>query len=568
LKKLDDAGQPYELKGALGFYERPEIRDLVAYLRLLGDPADKIALARLLTRPPLPAKADEVLPQIAGWAEPLRALLQVENYARWAATVLDLSALVTRIGVDELFFELMERTRHLDALRPTAGAQWERLLANTSRFSELIAEFCERSRDHSLSGFLTYLDLVLLSGVDEEVAEPERPVRDAVQVMTIHQAKGLEFEAVFIPALVEGRLPQSIWRDALELPAAVLEPSVRAREDHIAEERRLLYVAMTRARSRLYLSWARRYEGSRTWRPSRFLEEVRSGAAATDVERPTNVVTLSTPTDDQHANGRAKLPPPRVELSFSSAAAYRECPRQYWYRYAARLPALQPLEGRYGSAVHAALMGAGAARREGRLLTREVLEPLYSRAWEGAGITDARRGPVLRQLGWDQLVRYVEGGGLAVAPRLVEQPFTADLDGWRLRGIIDRVDPPPTQRGGEVGLEGREKNRDEDHGGAWRLVDYKTGNPMPASRLRRDFQLALYALGAKHGLGLEPLELEIVYLKTGQSVVMAADEALLSEARRVADEVVDGIRQQRFEARPERRRCQLCPYRLACPDAL
>ena len=93
--------------------------------------------------------------------------------------------------------------------------------------------------------------------------------------MTIHQAKGLEFDAVFVPSLVEGRLPQSGRSPRFELPPAVLEPLVRGREDVIAEERRLLYVAMTRARKRLYLTRASHYEGGRRWRESRFLDEVR-----------------------------------------------------------------------------------------------------------------------------------------------------------------------------------------------------------------------------------------------------------------------------------------------------
>src|SRR5947209_20304049 len=93
--------------------------------------------------------------------------------------------------------------------------------------------------------------------------------------MTIHQSKGLEFDVVFVPSLVEGRLPQSGRSPRFELPASVLEPLVRGREDVVAEERRLLYVAMTRARRRLYLTRATHYEGGRRWRESRFLNEVR-----------------------------------------------------------------------------------------------------------------------------------------------------------------------------------------------------------------------------------------------------------------------------------------------------
>src|SRR5436309_14788003 len=95
--------------------------------------------------------------------------------------------------------------------------------------------------------------------------------------MTINRAKGLGFGAVFVPAMVEGRLPQPDRRGDLDLPVQLAEPQVRGREDHVAEERRLCYVAMTRARSRLVLSWAERYEGSRTWRRSRFLDELGPG---------------------------------------------------------------------------------------------------------------------------------------------------------------------------------------------------------------------------------------------------------------------------------------------------
>jgi RecB family exonuclease len=99
-------------------------------------------------------------------------------------------------------------------------------------------------------------------------------------------------------------------------------------------------------------------------------------------------------------------------------------------------------------------------------------------------------------------------------------------------------------------------------------VDSKTGTPIPASRLRRDLQLALYALGARDALALDPVELEIVYLRDGGHVVLPADDALLDEARRIGGEVADAVRDGRFEARPERRRCALCAYRLACEAAL
>jgi CRISPR/Cas system-associated exonuclease Cas4 (RecB family) len=105
-------------------------------------------------------------------------------------------------------------------------------------------------------------------------------------------------------------------------------------------------------------------------------------------------------------------------------------------------------------------------------------------------------------------------------------------------------------------------------GGPWRIIDYKTGDPIPASRLRRDLQLALYALGAKRALGLAELELEIVYLKDASRILIPAGDDLLREAEEIGGQVASDIGAGRFEPRPERRRCALCAYRLACPAAL
>jgi len=256
-----------------------------------------------------------------------------------------------------------------------------------------------------------------------------------------------------------------------------------------------------------------------------------------------------------------------LTLSFSGISVYRECPRQHWYRYRLRLPAPPVVEAQFGSILHLALMRAGRLRREGRPLTAELLRDLHQEAWETVGLAEPRRRPALEALGWRLLRGFLEAGGLDAKPTLVEQPFTVELDGWTLRGVIDRVDPPQEIRTPSPRFPG-DPGDEPAAGAAWRIVDYKTGSPVPASRLRRDLQLALYALGGREALGLEPAELEIVYLRDGGRVALPADESLLDEARRIGGEVAAAVRDGRFEARPERRRCALCAYRLACEAAL
>jgi DNA helicase-2/ATP-dependent DNA helicase PcrA len=490
---------PHVVLGGHGFYDRPEVKDMIAMLRVIHDPADLVALAR-------PA------------ASHLQPLLE------------RLAAGAGQLDVRDLFFELMEQSGYL--LRSADAAP------NVGRFAELIAEFCETSPDRSLEAFMRRLELVLLSGEDEEPAAVE--TGDAIQVMTIHQSKGLEFDVVFVPSLVEGRLPQSARSPRFELPPSVLEPLVRGREDVIAEERRLLYVAMTRARTRLFLTYATHYEGGRRWRESRFLDEVRQAGRRVVAEKEIEGSAVpAAPRAASPANTET------VHLSYSAITAYRDCPRQYWYRYVQRLPVVQSAEAVHGVILHEVLRRAGELRRQGKPVTKARLKSIHDEVWAATQFPDPRRAPVFKRNGAAELEGYRSRGGFDAVPAFVEQPFDVAVDGWKLRGVIDRIDPV-------------------DDG--WRIIDYKSGRPV--ARRRRDLQVALYALAATSALNLHHMELEVVYLASGDSVRVDKVEGLMREAAADGTEVAGGIKAGAFDARPERTRCRLCPYKLACTEAL
>ena len=534
---------PHVVIGGRGFHDRPEVKDVIALLRVLRDPTDVVALARALTRPPAgldPGAALSTLRDRDGTA-PLEALERWSPAADFAALLHALALSALTLDVRELFFELMEKTRYLQVLGATLEpSEAARATANVSRFAELIAEFCETSTDRSLEAYMHHFDLVLLSGEDEEPAAVDGFV-DAIQVMTIHQAKGLEFDAVFVPGLVEGRLPQTGRSPRFELPPAVLEPLVRGREDVVAEERRLLYVAMTRARQHLYLTRASHYDGGRRWRDSRFLAEVLQAGARVVSEKEVDASSRPAPRPTPQ-RGDAD-----VVLSYSAIAAYRDCPRQYWYRYEQRLPAVQSAEAVQGVILHEVLRRAGEARQRGEKITAARLGALHDEVRTATAFPDLRRAATFKRNGAEQLEAYRKGGGFEPKPEYLEQSFTADMDGWTLRGVIDRIDR--TESG-------------------WRILDYKTGRPV--TRGRRDLQVALYAMGAAAALHVDPrpAELEVVYLASGQTVPLERPEALVADARKQGADVAEGVKAGRFDAKPDRRRCRLCPYRLACADAL
>jgi RecB family exonuclease len=297
---------------------------------------------------------------------------------------------------------------------------------------------------------------------------------------------------------------------------------------------------VTRARRRLYLSWANHYEGGRRWRESRFLAEVRAAG-------PRAVRDVKIGAAPEAARAAAHLEPrdELVQLSYSAMTAYLDCPRQYWYRHVQRLPVVQSAEAAHGVILHEVLRRAGEMRKEGKPLTARRLSAIHQEVWRSTSFPDPRRAPAFKRLGAAELEAYRRRGGFDSTPRFLEESFDVSVDGWKLRGVIDRIDHT---------------------GDGWRIIDYKSGRPV--TRRRRDLQVALYALGASAALKLEPLQLEVVYLASQQSVLVDRVDALVREAEAEGTDVAAAIRAGRFEPRPERRRCRLCPYRIACVDAL
>ena len=261
---------PYVIVGGLRFYERKEVKDLVAYLRLVANPDDAQSFKRIVNVPLRGIGAATV--------EKLDGLAQAERVSIWEACtrIADrkilgaktLKALAELVGliekaraklsvltVPELIVELLESTGYLVDLKNEGTVEAETRQENLQELVSAAREFMERSEDHSLQAFL---DSVALIADIDEMAEGT----GQVTLMTLHSAKGLEFPVVFMTGMEEGVFPHA-----------------RALHDdaELEEERRLCYVGMTRARQQLFLTSAlsrRLYNNDSYNLPSRFLDEL------------------------------------------------------------------------------------------------------------------------------------------------------------------------------------------------------------------------------------------------------------------------------------------------------
>ncbi|MFL7810242.1 MAG: ATP-dependent helicase, partial [Anaerolineae bacterium] len=257
------AGMPYRLVGATRFYARREIKDVVAFLRLIHNPADGVSMARVINVPPrgIGQKTVSTLEDAAqkGDASIYEALQEIPKSlgTRAERTLMAFVDMLDgwigareHMTVAQLIDRVLEDTRYADYLRDGTDEGEDRW-ANVLELRNVAADYEETT----LTEFLA--DVALVSDVDNLSEDVDAPT-----LLTLHSAKGLEFPIVFITGLEEGMLPHSRSFD---------DP------DQMAEERRLMYVGLTRAKDRLYLTRAfrrTRYGDSEPSVPSRFLDDI------------------------------------------------------------------------------------------------------------------------------------------------------------------------------------------------------------------------------------------------------------------------------------------------------
>lgn len=267
-RTLVKAGIPYRIIGGHRFYERAEIRDAIAYLTVVNNPDDNMRLRRIINVPKRGIgdttvnKASEIATGLGlTLYEVFKSADEYESLKRSAKKLMEFTDLIDELrtyvdslSLDELFKKILEKTEYLSHLRLDKEKGSERIENITELISNLVTYETENEQA-TLSGFLE--EVALMTDIDNYNAQT-----DAVVLMTIHSAKGLEFPVVFIPGMEEGIFPgiQSMYSN-----------------EDIEEERRLAYVGITRAKKNLYLSHAsmRMLFGTTSRNlPSRFIVEI------------------------------------------------------------------------------------------------------------------------------------------------------------------------------------------------------------------------------------------------------------------------------------------------------
>jgi DNA helicase-2/ATP-dependent DNA helicase PcrA len=576
LRSLNMARVPWRFAGTAGLYRQPEVRLLVSFLRAVNNPEDSVSCYDLATSEMFgldPRDVTLALNAASRRRTSLESALRtaaanpneapfgrrpLEVVARLLASLDQHRGMSAERTTGELLYHFISSSGWLGRLAAEARQSGDERLANVARFFEIVRRQSSLLRDDRLPFLVAQLDTLIEAGDDPSTADVAADEGDAVHVLTYHRAKGLEFPTVIMLGLVDDRFPTRSRGDLLPFPTGLIRETLPEGDHHLAEERRLFYVGMTRAKEELVLSWARDYGGRTARRMSQFVLEALDLPPATPVEavRPSVAERLAR---NQHpARQPTTVAAPRIgdkplTLSYGQVSDYLECPAKYRFGHLIRIPTAVSHQMVYGRALHAAVQAFHRRQMAKLPMALAELHAELDAAWESSGFLTRQHEEARKAAARDALERFWTAQQAdPVTPTSVELEFAVPFGRDRVRGRYDRVDT--------------------DADGRVTIVDYKSSDVRDAAtaarRARESLQLAIYGSAWEAQHGRPPDDLTLHFLESGiEGHSTATPKRLAAAAQQVAT-AAEGIRAGRFDATPSPTRCGYCPFREICPDAI
>lgn len=492
-------------------YEQVAVNQLIEALKAVYDPLDDLALFHVLTGLLFGINMKDVSEFSAlGRREhsSLNKIIQdsgheahkaLERIEAWRVSSSELS-------IGNLAYKIISDSGWKDDLYKRAEHDVDTAMQvqALSQFFKILKEFERVSGIASLQSFLQNLPTLKAAGT--ELRDASLEISDTlVNVLSVHRAKGLEWQTVFIIDCTEGSFPMRSHGGSLTIPAGLAPEN--AADSHLAEERRLMYVAVTRARSELYLTHSDTHASSTIRRPSRFLSELSGRKEESQV----------TNSESQHAtvelygaaNVKSSVPLPdhmkrddKILLSVSQVDCWLRCPQDFYYRYVLDIP-LPPDPARaYGTAIHAVIESIHEGLRAGKMPDVEELMQLAQDLLPTQGYFTAATRDRSHEQAKKSIQKLHDRFKSEPLPREIEKAFRIEIPGTALvlKGRIDAV---------------------YDNGGGVEIKDYKTGLSVSSAdqakkRAQASTQLSLYALAWKTMRDEMPALLTLDFVETGQ----------------------------------------------------
>jgi len=571
LRALNMREIPYRFSGSRGLYSQAEVKILIAFIKSLTDFEDSHSLFHLalsdvygldpydLTKVTNFSRnknqsLHNVFRSVAQNKDSFDIALDSRKIIkRIFQDLMDFIALAGKRNAGEVLFSFLERSGFLKSLVSVSSLENEIKIKNIRLFFNKVKGFSELTDDDSIHTFSGHLDLLQQVGDNPASAEAELDV-DAVQVLTVHKAKGLEFSVVFLVNLIMDRFPGRSRVEKITIPNEILKEELPQKENIVQEERRLFYVGMTRAEKALYLTWSQDHGLKRPKKVSPFVLE------ALDLPAIPQEVLKSSPIEElRRFSPQNKQKPPvkknavsgPIHLSFFQVDSYLTCPFKYKIKHVFRLAGPPHHNLVFGRVLHSSIYHYLKKKMTGGKTSERGLIAEFKKSWVNEGFLSREHEEMRKKAGEKALkLFYRREESSSQLPLDLEKEFRWQEKDMRFVGRWDRIDHSDD---GAVIIDFKSTE----------IKDQKTAD----KRTRDSLQMDIYALSFLKMEKTPLLETQMHFLLSDVVGHAQKTEKELHRAENKIAEAEDGIRRQDFHPKPDWHNCSHCEFKTFCPHS-
>jgi DNA helicase-2/ATP-dependent DNA helicase PcrA len=556
-----DNGVPFRFTGNRGLYDRLEIKELISYLKALYNPDDNIALfhvawanyykidkilLRRLTN--LSKKKNISLFELFCSIDSFPDVDEVsaKSIKKIIAIIRNHLECANKLSASWILADYINKSKMINEFQNIKNVAEEEIYENIKTFFKKISEFEHVSEDKSLFGFIEYLDLIIEAGDNPPVFEPDI-YENAVNIMTIHASKGLEFDTVFLINLSEGKFPGRDRNDSIELPNEFIKEIIPTTDPHIQEERRLFYVGATRAKNKLILAHSDIYTGNKEPKKiSRFVSECDGFYTIQDFTNKSKFdflkIASSEPKNTNNIKNNLEL-----VLSPSNIETYSDCPKRFEFSFFYRLSGDTNQSINFGNSIHNALRDIHKLMIYGNKVSNDKIIEIYNANWLSDGFISKTEANTAYNKGLEIVTELIKA---LPVPTNVEEEFKYKIDkNCSLIGRIDKI------------------NETAD---IIEITDYKTGDgrKKTKSEVTKNLPLWIYAIGIKDKHKNKDIILTLYYVMNNKPLSLKVTSKKLEEKKQIVSKlcakISESLINHDFPAKPNEQNCKLCTYKSIC----